>query len=133
MDLPTDESYALQYAEAKALWDEEHPDAEPAKGSDEEAVSCDAEQTANADDAPVEVREKTREELLREDAEAKSYENTAVPPTDSATLPPVSGAEGEEEEEEERFNFEVDYTLWKVHFADGSERVYDSSVDSFVE
>ena len=68
--------------------------------------------------------------LLREDAEAKSYENTAVPPTNSRTLPRPQREEPEPEPE--RFSFEVDYALWSVEYADGTRRTFDSAQRSFV-
>ena len=69
------------------------------------------------------------EELLAEDVIAKSYENTAVPPTDSEALP---RPQREEEEEEEPFDFPVDYTLWAVIGTDGATRTYDCAAAAFV-
>ena len=61
----------------------------------------------------------------------KSYENTAVPVTDSDDLPPIEREEVVEPPEP--FSFEVDYSVWGVQFADGAERLFDSSALAFVE
>ncbi len=73
----------------------------------------DTDEEARAATLPTEAAEpapeKTREELLAEDVIAKSYENTAVPPTDfrgTAASPARRGRRGR------AFDFPVDYTLW---------------------
>lgn len=115
VDMPSDESYAAQYAPAWEAWIEEHPQAaEPAVGSE----------TAAATEPEA---EKTPEQLLEEDIAAKSYENTAVAPTDSNTLPPIPY---EEEDEPEPFDFAIDYSQWQVFYADGTEQPFDAAASS---
>lgn len=111
--MPSDESYQSQYTDARAVWDETHPEPEEPAAQDTEQEEAEPE------------RELTREEWLELDKQAKSYENTAVPPTDSNTLPPIKREE--EPPEPEPFAFDVDYTLWSVRYADGTERTFDAS------
>lgn len=125
VELPCAESWNAQRDAAWEAWVAEHPEVLEEPEPDEDAPAGDvADETAKA--AP----EKTREELLAEDIAAKSYENTAVPPTDSEALP---RPQREEEEEEEPFDFPVDYTLWAVIGADGATRIYDSAAAAFVD
>lgn len=118
VELPTATSWTAQRDAAWEAWVEEHPEAL-------EAPEDEAEEAEVVEEMP-----KTREELLAEDIIAKSYENTAVPPTDSDVLP---RPEREEEEEEDPFDFTVDYTLWTVIGPDGTARTYDSAAAAFVE
>ncbi len=117
VDVPALASYLEQHEAEWATWVIEHPEPEVAE---EEPV----------EEEPVEPEpEKTREQLLQEDIEAKSYERTAVPPTDSNTLPKPFR---EEEEEEDPFDFTVDYNLWQVFFADGSSKLFNAAAQVFV-
>lgn len=125
VELPCAESWNAQRDAAWEAWAAEHPEVLEEPDTDEEAPSGDV-----ADEAAEPAPEKTREELLAEDVIAKSYENTAVPPTDSEALP---RPQREEEEEEEPFDFPVDYTLWAVIGADGATRTYDSVAAAFVD
>ncbi len=118
IEAPTDASYEEQRAAAWSAWVAEHPEALEPKPKPEEAAAPEP--------------EKTYEQEMEEDRIAKSYENTAVPPTDSEVLPNIH--EGEEEEEEpELFDFDVDYSLWSVTFADGSVRTFDSATRRFAD
>ncbi|MEC4272116.1 hypothetical protein VJ923_02950 [Adlercreutzia sp. R25] len=117
VEMPTATAWTEQRDAAWDAWIVEHPEAleEPEEEDVEEVI---------------EETPKTREELLAEDIIAKSYENTAVPPTDSPTLPKP---EREVEDEEDPFDFAVDYTLWTVVDANGAERTYDSAAAAFVD
>lgn len=120
--VPSDESYDSQRSAALALWAQSRPEAPsdvPAPDEAEEAHAC-----ADRCERPL-----TREELLELDKQAKSYENTAVAPTDSDELPPIRREE--EPPEPERFNFEFDCRQWTVEFGDGSRRTFDASVGEF--
>ena len=125
VELPCAESWNAQRDAAWEAWAAEHPEVLEEPDTDEEAPSGGV-----ADEAAEPAPEKTREELLAEDVIAKSYENTAVPPTDSEALPRPQREE--EEEEEDPFDFPVDYTLWAVIGADGATRTYDSVAAAFV-
>lgn len=118
--IPADESYAAQQVRAQAAWDDAHP-----KESEPEAP-----QAQPAAEAAPEV-DYDSEEWLAFDRERKSYENTAVPITDSDELPPI--VREEEPEPPEPFSFEVDYTVWGVVYADGQSRRFDSSALAFAE
>lgn len=121
VSMPSDESWSSQYSKAWDEWIEEHPEA-----------LLEAEPAEDAEEPEQPQPEKTREQLLLEDIEAKSYENTAVPPTDSDALPaPKSYVEEEPEEEVERFSFDVDYSVLEVEFEDGSTRLFDLAKRSF--
>lgn len=122
VSMPSDAAYGAQESAAYEAWLAEHPEPEP----EPDDASAAADEAAEA----AEERELTREEWLEQDKIAKSYENTAVPPTDSDLLPAI---EREEEVEPERFSFEVDYTRWEVHLADGSTRLFDSAACAFVD
>lgn len=121
VELPCADAWAAQRDTAWEAWAEEHPEA-PETPEDEAAAT---EKVEVAEEAP-----KTREELLAEDIIAKSYENTAVPPTDSDVLP---RPERTVEEEEDPFDFAVDYTLWAVISADGTTRTWDSAAAAFID
>lgn len=125
VELPSAASWQAQRDAAWEAWVIEHPEALEEPEADEDAAEDATDETV-AEPAP----EKTREELLAEDIIAKSYENTAVPPTDSDALP---RPEREEEEEEEPFDFPVDYTLWTVIGPDGAARTYDSAAAAFID
>lgn len=127
VELPTAESWNAQRDAAWETWVAEHPEVLEEPETNEDAPTGDVADEATEAEA---VPEKTREELLAEDIAAKSYENTAVPPTDSEALP---RPQREEEEEEEPFDFPVDYTLWAVIGADGATRIYDSAAAAFVD
>lgn len=158
--IPADESYEEQQAAAWETWQEEHPEeaAGEAIATDEndtagEAAAADGEAAAAADDtttaataattaattaavatpSPSEEPELNYDDpaWLEYDRQRKSYENTAVPVTDSDELPPIQREELVEPPEP--FSFEVDYSVWDVTFADGSTRRYDSSALAFVE
>lgn len=118
VELPCADAWAAQRDAAWETWVKEHPEA--LETSEDEATEIEI-----AEEAP-----KTREELLAEDIIAKSYENTAVPPTDSDVLPRPERAV---EEEEEPFDFAVDYTLWTVIGADGVARTWDSAAAAFID
>ncbi|MDO5042335.1 MAG: hypothetical protein Q4D92_02355 [Slackia sp.] len=120
--IPSDESYDSQRSSALALWRQCHPEADS-----EASVSDEAEEAQDPADCCEEPL--TREELLELDKQAKSYENTAVAPTDSDELPPIRREE--EPPEPDRFNFEFDSTQWMVEFGDGSRRAFDFSVGEF--
>lgn len=118
VEAPTADAYAAQRDDAWEAWVAEHPEAleEPEPAA-----------TAEADEpAP----EKTREQLLAEDIEAKSYENTAVAPTDAPDLPRPAR---QEDDEPDPFTFPVDYRRWTVTFADGTTRTYDSADAAFAD
>lgn len=118
--IPADAAYESQREAAWATWQEEHPEPE-----EPEAVEAEqeAEQVPELDyDSP---------EWLEYDRERKSYENTAVPVTDSEELPNIEREEIVEPPEP--FSFAVDYSQWDVFFADGTRRRYDSSALAFAE
>lgn len=115
VDVPSDESYEEQREAAWQAWVAEHPEAFELKPEPEPE--------------PKSEPELTREEWLARDEEAKSYENTHVAPTDSATLPPIEREE--EEDEPEQFDFEVGYDAWSVTYADGMKRSFNASTREF--
>lgn len=128
--MPSDEAYETQRARAWEAWAVEHPEvceplAQPVNDA-EISASFDTESFTKQEDPS----KKTREQLLREDAEAKSYENTAVPPTDSATLPRPQ--RDEPEEEPDQFTFDVDYTVWAVSYDDETWQSFDTVRSSFI-
>lgn len=118
VSMPSDEQWEAQRAAAWEAWVAEHPEAlaEPEP----------AEPEAAQEEEPQ--PQKTREQLLQEDIEAKSYENTAVPISDSDTLPrhPALRDEEPEEEEPEQFSFAVDYSVWEVTFESGEKRLFNA-------
>jgi hypothetical protein len=73
----------------------------------------------------------SHEEWLELDKAAKSYENTAVPPTDEDALPSVD--RDEPEPEPEQFDFDVDYSLWSVTFDDGTKRSFNATDRAFLD
>ena len=118
--IPADSAYESQREAAWATWQEEHPESEEPKTA---KVEQETEQAPEVDyDSP---------EWLEYDRERKSYENTAVPVTDSEELPNIEREEIAEPPEP--FSFEVDYSQWDVFFADGTWRRYDSSALAFAE
>ncbi len=120
--IPSEESYEDQHATAYAAWLEEHPEPEDDETPEDDAASFEQESEPEP--------ELSREEWLELDKQAKSYENTAVPPTDSNTLPPIQREE--EEPEPERFAFEVDYgSEWTAVFADGTRRTFSPATQQF--
>lgn len=124
VNIPSGESYDEQRDSAWETWSAEHPQEEA------EEAAADA---ANADQSNLGVvpdyDDEAYEAWLEADKEAKSYENTAVPPTDSDALPRPERPE--EPEEPEQFDFEVDYSIWQLFYADGSSKIYDSSTGAF--
>lgn len=124
VSMPTDASWEEQRVQAWDAWVVEHPEAIEEPEAEPEP------------EAPEEPQpQKTKEQLLLEDIEAKSYENTAVPITDSDALPrhPALLDPEPEEEEPEQFSFAVDYSLWEVEFADGSKRVFNAAERRFAD
>lgn len=131
IDAPSDEAYEAQCKTAWSAWVAEHPEAvETAKNENTRNAKGVADES-DIDRDPKADLAQTREQLLRMDAEAKSYENTAVPPTNSNTLPRPQREKPEPEPE--RFCFKVDYGIWAVECADGTRRMFDSASRSFVE
>ena len=133
VELPCAASWNAQRDAAWETWVAEHPEVLEEPETDEATPTggdADADEAANDIETAEATPEKTREELLAEDVVAKSYENTAVPPTDSEALP---RPQRDEEEEEEPFDFPVDYTLWTVIGADGTARTYDCAAAAFVD
>lgn len=148
IDAPSDEAYEQQRAAAWEVWQQEHPEPEPEPAeqdqndsdpdaqTDDEVISEDSAAT-EADTKPStseripEPGDPDYAEWLEKDREAKSYENTAVAPTDSEDLPSVEREE--EPEEPERFDFPVDYSLWAVTYADGSKRLFDATTKSYID
>ena len=128
IDMPSDEEYETQRARAWEAWIVEHPEA--CGPASQPAAEAEAEAGEEGSVKLETVSQKTREQLLREDAESKSYENTAVPPTDSTVLP--HPRRDEPEDEPEQFAFDVDYTVWGVGYADGTWRSFDAASSSFV-
>ena len=127
VELPAADAWASQRDAAWEAWVAEHPEVlarDAATEADEDGR--DGEADANAEPATP----KTREELLAEDIISKSYENTAVPPTDSDALPRPQRAV---EEEEEPFDFAVDYRVWTVIGPDGTGRPWDSAAAAFID
>ena len=118
--IPADDVYESQRAVAWETWQEEHPEPEEDESAPEAAPK--EEPPAIDYDSP---------EWLAYDRERKSYENTAVPVTDSEELPNFEREEVVEPPEP--FSFEVDYSQWDVQFADGTCRRYDSSALAFAE
>lgn len=114
---PTDESYETQRAQAWDAWIEAHPEALEQPEPEPEVE-------------PEPEEELTREEWLERDKQAKSYENTAVAPTDSDELPEYKGRV-EEEEEPEQFAFEINYAACEVVYADGTKRAFNLDTQAF--
>lgn len=127
VNIPSAASYSEQRDAAWEAWSAEHP-------VEEQTEDEQSEQPAEKDILNLGVipdyDDETYEAWLEADKAAKSYENTAVPPTDSEALPRPERPE--EPEEPEQFDFDVDYTTWQVFYADGSERIYDSSTGAFI-
>lgn len=126
INLPAQTSYDEQKDQAWAEWVELHPEVLTAKEDEADSEGVKAEDCEAA-------QPKTREELLQEDIIAKSYENTAVSPSDSDALPAPEKliTAKEEEEDEEQFTFVVDYRLWAVTYESGKEALFDSEVGTF--
>lgn len=122
VDAPADESYQAQRDAAWGAWVLEHPEALEPKPAPEEKKP--------EEEAPAQP-DFMSEEWLEADKEAKSYENTAVAPTDSNELPPIEREE--EEPEAPQFTFDVSYDSWLVTFADGAQRTFDAAAGSFAD
>lgn len=139
--IPADSSYAAQQSAAKEVWDAEHANegdgansaeaesANASEGSNEQGEGTDAKQKAKFAPKPEHI-DYDDPEWLEADKKQKSYENTAVPITDSEELPPIEREE--EVEPPEPFSFEVDYGIWEVEFGGGKSKIYDSSALKFV-
>lgn len=116
--IPADDAYETQREAAWEIWQQDHPEpeqpVEPEKPA-EEVPAVDYDDPA----------------WLEYDRNRKSYENTAVPVSDSDELPNFEREEVPEPPEP--FSFEVDYSQWDVEFADGTHRRYDSSALAFAE
>lgn len=119
-EIPCADDYRVQREVAWSTWIEGHPEEQAPK----------IEPTTEEDSPKAEAPQKTREELLAEDIEAKSYENTAVPPTDAPDLPRPAR---KEEDEPDPFTFPVAYDRWVVTFADGTTRMFDRATAAFVD
>lgn len=126
ISLPAQTSYDEQKDQAWTEWVEFHPEVLAAKEDETDSEGVKAEDREAA-------QPKTREELLQEDIIVKSYENTAVSPSDSDALPIPEKlmTAKEEEEDEEQFTFVVDYRLWAVTYESGKEALFDSEVGTF--
>lgn len=132
VNTPSALSWLDQEREARKTWDEEHVE-QPTSEDDT------TEQAAPSGPmkhwvGPMPDREKDAEAYAaweEADREAKSYENTAVPPTDNDDLPPIGNPV--DVKEAPRFSFEVDYSIWDVVFADGSVKAFDSTTRTFEE
>lgn len=116
---PTDASYKAQYETAWQKWEQNHPESNTNNEAEEEK-----------DTLEEQTEELSREEWLKRDIEAKSYENTAVAPTDSNELPAYKGRI-EEEEEPEQFSFPVNYALCEVIYRDGTRRTFSLETLTF--
>lgn len=131
---PSATSWHTQEAQARENWD-----AEIANNASEEGSAPAEETPAPEPSGPMKHwvgsmpdRDKDPHayaEWEKADREAKSYENTAVPPTDSDELPPIGNPV--EEAEPPRFSFAVDYSLWDVYFDDDSMRTFNAATGSF--
>lgn len=133
VNIPAETSYTEQRDAAWETWSAEHPEEVAAAKAIEEAAWAHEgpeEEEPNLGIIPDEDDEEAYQAWLEADKAAKSYEETAVPPTDSDALPRPERPE--EEEEPEQFDFDVDYSTWQVFYADGSERLYDSSNNAFI-
>lgn len=137
VNAPSAESWATQVASAHEEWDAEHPDPEEEQ---EEAAQKAAEEAPEPSGVlkhtagPMPDERKDPEAFAaweKADREAKSYENTAVPPTDSDELPPIGNPV--EAPEAPRFDFDVDYSVWDVFYADGTKRVFDSKTQTYLD
>lgn len=124
VNIPSTASYDEQRDAAWETWSAEHPEPEEPEEPEEPI-----EEPVNNHGVVPDYDDEAYEAWLEADKEAKSYENTAVPPTDSDALPRPERPE--EPEEPEQFDFDVDYTLWQVFYADGTNRIYDSSTGAF--
>lgn len=141
VEIPSEESWQAQFQKEHDNWITEHPEAktgEQARASKEADANPSASSNASASTGQAGAhtgekadRELTREEWLEADKQAKSYENTAVPPTDSNELPPIEREE--EAPEPEQFTFNVDYSLWSVLFADGTSQSFDTASNTFAD
>ena len=152
VDMPSAVSWEEQLSAAQRAWDEAHPkpaddagvaasESVPAENETNEGAPAESAKplAAAAMSGPMKhyvgpMPDKRKDPKAyaaweEADREAKSYENTAVPPTDSDELPPIGNMV--EAPEPELFDFDVDYTQWDVAFADGTKRTFDSSAAAF--
>lgn len=145
VNAPSSKSWDEQYGAARIAWDEAQAEAEAA-AAQAEAEAANIGGSAPSDMAPEPTGAlkhtagpmpdwKRDPEAFAAweaaDREAKSYENTAVPPTDSDDLPPIGNPV--EPPEPPRFDFDVDYSVWDVFFADGTVRTFDSNTRTFLD
>lgn len=143
VNAPSAKSWEEQYDAAKESWDAAQAEAEAAAAEEEAAPYTDASPEDVAPEPTGALKHtagpmpdwKTDPEAYAAweaaDREAKSYENTAVPPTDSDDLPPIGNPV--EPPEPPRFDFDVDYSVWDVFFADGTARTFDSKTRAFLD
>lgn len=131
VDMPGAQAYRAQEAAAREVWDAQHA-AIPDEPKVEEAPAQPSGPMKHyVGPMPDRAADpEAYEQWERADREAKSYEQTAVPPTDSDTLPPIGNPP--EPAEPERFDFDVDYSSWDVRYPDGSVRVFDAALRTFV-
>lgn len=133
---PSDASWQDQEQQARSVWDAEH--ATNTAEAEKEATSQEPAEEPRGPMkhwvGPMPDRDKDPDAYAaweEADRAAKSYENTAVPPTDSDELPPIGNPV--ETPEPPRFDFDVDYTHWDVYFADGTRQSYDASQQAFLD
>lgn len=129
VDVPSEASYRVQYESALRHWKLDHRLDHPVGEADTdwekeagEPASSHLPASTTRDTSPH--ASLSREDWLEADKIAKSYENTAVPPAGSDSLP---SADYGESEEEEPFTFPVEYRFWEVVFKDGRREMFDSS------
>ena len=141
VDAPSATSLAAQAADAQAAWDAAHA---MHAGEDEGGEGTADDDGCAEDGTPIagplkhyvgpmpdpKLEPEAFAAWKDADAAAKSYERTAVAPTESNELPPIGNPV--EAPEPERFTFPVDYSLWDVTFADGTVRAFDSRSESFL-
>lgn len=137
VNAPGNRSWQDQLSRARALWNEAHPEGEDAQqdtGTPPSDVAAEPTGALKHTVGPMPDWKRDPEAFNaweEADREAKSYENTAVPPTDSDDLPPIGNPV--EPAEPPRFDFDVDYTLWDIVDAEGRVRTFDSSTQTFLD
>ena len=125
VDMPASEQYKKQCDSAYDTWLETHPEPEePKTDGNIDNVNPDLGSIPDFDD------KEAYERWAKADIAAKSYENTAVEPTDSDALPRPERPP--EEEEPEQFSFEVDYSIWQITDNNGNTHLFDSKTESFI-
>ncbi len=125
IDMPAYEEYQKQYDAEYKTWLETHPEPEePRTDGNIDNVNPDLGSIPDFDD------KEAYERWAQADIEAKSYENTAVEPTDSDALPRPERPE--EPKDIELFDFEVDYSVWKITDKENNKRLFDSKTKAFI-